>query len=770
MPKRRSRKTRTNQSSITKRHTRHRSHNKRVKPWFKLYRTWFGILLTIFLVYCGYLDYIIRSEFEGKRWAIPATVYARPLELYSGLPINADKFLRELKLLGYKQVQGIPKTQATFTYSDYEFMLVTRPFRFPDVETGSETIRLTINSESIESITSLTTDKQIDLFRMEPAILGGIYPAHNEDRVLVKLEQVPTLLTRAIVAVEDKNFYSHHGLDFKAIARAAWRNLLARAAVEGGSTITQQLVKNYFLTNTRSLWRKFNEAIMSVLLEIHYDKNEILESYINEIYLGQDRQRAIHGFALASQYYFDKPINSLELDEIVILVALIRGPSYYDPNKKSVRLKKRRNLVLKLLEKQNIISHANVQKISAQPLNIQKGKPGFVTANPDYINLVKRQLRQYYRLQDLTSEGLKIFSSMDPLIQHSLVESVKRQLRILKSHDSKTDPLQVAAIISDTSTGEILALTGGRHATFAGFNRAIDAKRPIGSLIKPGIYLAALRSGKYNLLSTLDDKTIRLRGQDKTIWQPDNYDLKEHGEVPFYYSLIKSFNLATVRLGLDVGFDKISDTLNRLGVERNIPAYPSILLGSLELTPIEVAKMYQTLAATGFQTPLQSIRAVMTADGTVLSRFPVKVTQTLNATNVMQINSILQANAKIGTASLIARQLPDLNAAGKTGTTNDLRDSWFAGFSGRHLGVVWMGADKNRSIGLTGSSGALKIWVDVFKKIKTEPLSLQADEGIVEYRLDFASGRSVPAGCGNAISLMIDSNVTVTKLDDCPAN
>jgi len=771
MPKRRTRATKTKRSKTSKRKPRSKVRRRKNKTNRRItvrrIAVALSVLLVIFIAYSFYLDFKIRTKFEGKRWALPAKVYARPLELYAGLALTPAKLLYELRLLGYKQTYNFPQQEGVFMQEHDEFILVTRPFLFSDGLQSSAVIKIRFSDHVIEEIYNFSEEQSVDLMRLEPAVIGGIYPAHNEDRVLVKLEDVPDNLKQAIIAVEDRNFYIHHGVDLRAIARALYSNVRAGGTVQGGSTLTQQLIKNYFLTNKRSLWRKINEAIMSVLIELHYDKNEILEAYINEIYLGQDRQRAIHGFGLASQYYFNKNVSDLNLNEAVVLVALIRGPSYYDPNRHPKRLLKRRNLVFKILEQQDIISARTQLRSSSSPLGINYGKPGFSTANPGYIHLVKRQLRQYYRDSDLTSEGLKIFTNMDPWVQKELASSISRQLRRSKRFDDKRDPLQIAAIISDTNTGSVLALQGGRKASYAGFNRAIDARRPIGSLIKPAIYLSALRSQKYSVLSMLSDKTIRVRGPNNKTWQPDNYDEREHGDVPFYYALTKSFNLATVRLGLDVGYELIAKTLNDLGIKRPVPAYPSMLLGSLELTPLEVATMYQTFASSGFRTPLLAIRGVMTGEGDVLSRFPVNVVQTINSENVVRINSILQNVAKTGTAKKLAVTLPSLHAAGKTGTTNDLRDSWFAGFTGGQLGVVWMGADKNRSTGLTGASGALNVWLDTMKNIDTPSLSLSADDSIIPYTIVDGGVIAVPEDCDNVVELFVSKNTKVMSQDTC---
>ncbi len=732
------------------------------------WRYLFAVFILVFVAYGVYLDLRVQKQFDGKRWALPAKVYARPLELYAGLNLSENNLLRELKMLGFRNVADI-KRPGSYYVDGNEIILTTRSFKFWDEKTNSSVIKISFDNNTILELYNFSLDKDIDVMRLEPVIIGGIYPSHKEDRLLVKFDAVPELLKSAITIVEDRNFYQHHGLDYKGIARAMWANLRAGKMVQGGSTLTQQLVKNFFLTNTRSLWRKANEAIMALLVEWHYDKQEIFEAYLNEIYLGQDKARAIHGFGLASRYYFDRALDDLELQHIAMLVALIKGPSYYNPRRYPERLLKRRNLVLDMLVEFSVITKGEAIAAKRKPLGIITSKPTSVSLHPAFLDLVKRQLKTFYREKDLASEGLQIFTTLDPLIQQQAERVIKQKSRQLDRQQGLNGSLQAATIITNTTNSEVLALVGDSRPKQSGFNRALDAIRPIGSLIKPAIYLTALEVNRgYSALTLIDDKALHLKGPAGDVWSPRNYDKRTHGLVPFYKALSHSYNLATVRLGLKTGFENIQQTIKAMGVKRSIPAYPSMLLGAVNMSPYEVTQMYHSLASGGFNMPLSAIREVLAQDGTPLKRFPLKIQQTLNIDSVMIINTILNNVTIEGTAKQIARTFPaGFVAAGKTGTTDDLRDSWFAGFTGQHLVVSWLGVDENKPTGLTGASGALKIWSGIMKNIQTQPIVFNSTDNVEYIAIDPNSNKRIDASCSNAVFLGVQRNAVPEQQSGC---
>ncbi|MFO8024928.1 penicillin-binding protein 1B [Thiohalophilus sp.] len=764
MPRRKSVARRRKPSSRSK---RSRKSPARKTPGRFRWRYLFVGLLIGLLGYGVYLDFTIRTQFEGKRWALPARVYARALEIYPGQSLTPTQLERELTLLGYRD-NAASQAAGNYTRRGDQLRFTTRAFQFWDGREPSRQVRVRFDNGTIVHLQD-QYGAELNLLRLEPPAIGGIYPHHREERVLVRLLEVPPLLQQALVAVEDRQFYEHRGLDFRAIARALLANLRAGRTVQGGSTLTQQLVKNFFLTNERSLWRKANEAVMALLLEWHYPKTEILEAYINEIYLGQDGDRAIHGFGLAARFYFDKPLAALAANEIATLVALARGPSYYHPERHPHRLLARRNRVIDILEQDGGLDPAIARRARQAPLGVVPGKPGAISDHPAFMDLVRRQLREQYHQEDLTSEGLQIFTTLDPAIQQTAEQSLSRQIARLDQQRNLSGSLQGAVVITRAGGGEILALVGDRHARFTGFNRALDATRPIGSLIKPAVYLTALsQSQDYTLATLIDDSPITLQADNGTRWSPRNYSGESHGQVPLFTALINSYNQATVRLGMALGFEPIAATLRRLGATRDIPAYPSMLLGAVNFTPYEVAGMYQTLAAGGFRSPLRVIREVLTADGEPLRRYPVQVEQTLDGKTVQILNSALQEVPRQGTARALRNDSPEgLRVAGKTGTTDDLRDSWFAGFNASHLGVVWLGRDDNQPTGLTGASGALQVWGEIFAELPGQPLEPLPHKELEYHWIDPRSGRISEPGCPGAAYLAFIKGTAPQKKSDC---
>jgi penicillin-binding protein 1B len=728
----------------------------------------FLLFLLLMCAYIIYLDIRITNKFEGKIWSLPSHVYARPLELFVGQSLSAKNFKQELELIGYHQVDALPTKPGQYRYwNNKHFELISREFHFDDGLQASQKLRIDFSYGKVRSLNGLFSQQPLALVRLEPAKIAGIYPSHAEDRKLVKLENVPDYLVLALLAVEDRRFYDHWGIDPRSIARALLANLSAGGTVQGGSTLTQQLVKNIFLSPERSLLRKINEAIMSLLLELHYDKTLILETYINEIYLGQDGSRAIHGFGLASFYYYDKPLNKLTKDQLAMLVGLVKGASWYSPVRHPERAMQRRNQVLNQMAEQGVISAPQLKLFKSRPLNI--AKKSYLTANrfPAFVDLVKRQLRDDYAEKDLRSQGLSIFTTFDPLVQYRAEKSVQTIIPHLERGYKKADQLQTAVIVVSPENGEVQALVGDRNPRFPGFNRSLDAIRQVGSLIKPGIYLSALQHPqRYNLASVLDDSPLHLKNEGGKIWSPQNYDKKFKGDILLYEALSHSRNIPTVRLGLEVGLADIVKTLNALGIDRDVPPYPSMTLGAFSLSPFDVASMYQTLAAKGFNIPLRAIRAVYNQQGEALSRYPLKLEQTFDAESVYLINTVLNKVTQSGTAKSLDKQIP-VRLAGKTGTTDNLRDSWFAGYSENRLAVVWLGRDDNQSTGLTGASGALKIWTDIMKSLPLDDLSLDLPETMENHWIDSETGGITEKHCQGAVELPFLSGTQPTQRAEC---
>ena len=710
--------------------------------------------LLVLAGYVAWLDMQVTSQFAGKRWSLPARVYARPLELYAGQTLTAEQFAAELNALNYRPVRSVQQA-GQYSRNRNIFHVITRPFSFWDGEEASKSLRVTFSGSTVSALGNRESGRPESLARLDPVLVGSFYPAHNEDRVLLQLDNVPVSLTDALIAIEDRGFYRHLGVAPSAIARAMWVNLRAGGVVQGGSTLTQQLVKNFFLTSERSLVRKINEAIMSVLLELHYEKDEILEAYLNEVYLGQDGQRAVHGFGLASYFYFERPLVELRVDQYALLVGLVKGPSYYNPWKHPQRARARRNLVLDVMAELELVTAEEAARAKTQQLGVGSTGRKAINTFPAFLDLVRRQLQRDYHDEDITTEGLSIFTTLDPQVQWKLEQAMTSRLKALESAPgSSRGMLEAAAVVTSAEGGEVLALAGGRDPKFAGFNRALDARRQVGSLIKPAVYLTALEQPeRYTLATLLDDSPLTYTARNGDVWEPENYDKLNHGDVPLYRALAHSYNISTARLGLTVGVDKVVRTLGRLGVEQKLNPYPSLMLGAVEMSPLQVARMYQTFASGGFSTPIRSITAVLAADKTPLQRYPLNITGAVKPAANYLITTAMQYVVREGTGQAIYHVMPaERTAAGKTGTTDDLRDSWFAGFTGDRLGVVWIGRDDNQPTGLTGSSGALRIWRDVFATTAGADLRPPGDD--IEYHwIDPLSGLLADESCADAVQL-----------------
>ncbi len=713
----------------------------------------FASLMFLLACYIGYLDYTVSRQFEGKRWSIPARVYASPVEIYAGLRLSEQGLLDLLKDLHYREDKTL-SSQASYRKYKQTITLKTRKFVFADKVQAVQAIRISFAGHEISKIIDLDTNRELAIVRFDPVQIGNFYPAHKEDRVLVKFDEVPKSLIHGLLATEDRDFYHHSGLSFKGIARAMWANLRAGAWVQGGSTITQQLVKNFYLSPERSLKRKINEALMAFILEFRYSKDEILEAYLNEVYLGQDGGHAIHGFGLASEFYFSQPLAQLPLAKVAALIALVRGPTYYDLRRHPERALKRRNLVLHEMVAQNFITEQQAEQAQKIALNVVPFAHRPANRYPAFIDLVKRQLKQEYNEVDLNSDGLNIFTTLDSQVQNILEHSIQQQLAKIEQQRKRAKELETAAIITRRGTAEIIALAGGRESQVAGFNRALNAVRPIGSLIKPLVYLTALEyPEKYTLVTQVSDRNIKIKAEKGKIWQPHNYSHQEHGDVALHTALAHSYNLATVRIGMDIGVGRIAKTLRDAGVTRDIHLYPSMLLGALTLTPFEVTQMYQTIASDGFAMPLRSIRAVISQDGKVLQRYPYSLQQTLDPAATYLTNTVLQEVMREGTGRSAYQVLPkSLHIAGKTGTTNDLKDSWFAGYTGDYLAVFWVGRDDNKSAGVTGATGALKLWTAVMRQIAQQPVLLSQPDSVERLWVDSETGKKANELCPGAVA------------------
>lgn len=665
-------------------------------------------LLVLFVFAVIYMDSWLLDKFAGKKWSLPAIVYARPLELFEGREIEQKAVVRELQVTGYRQNNS--RKPGSYQIVGQQLTIFQRRFYLPGKQQAEQLI--TINF-ALDHIAALKTSAGHTLsVRLEPVEVGRIHPQKQEDRLLVNIKQVPQSLIDALIITEDRDFYSHIGISFKSIARAIFSNIKEGKVVQGGSTLTQQLIKNFFLSAERSYLRKIIEAIMALLLEMHADKNEILEAYVNEVFVAQSGSRAIHGFGLASEHFFALPLERLDVHQTALLVAMMKGPSYYNPVRHPERAMERRNLVLKMMVENKKISATSAAAAMKKPLGLLDNL-AIPASYPAYLDLVRRQLHRDYSDQALSTQGLRIFSNMDPQWQWRAQSELQKGIqKIETSYGAKATGIDGGVVIVDSVNSDVLAVVGSKTPRVSGFNRALDAKRPIGSLVKPAVYLTAFENN-YHLLSLISDEPLSI-DTPQGIWQPQNYDKVSHGEVPLYLALAKSYNVAAARLGVKLGVNKVATTLQQLGIEQNIPKVPAIMLGAVDLAPIHVVQMYATIAAKGFYSPLKSINEITDQQGNVIKRYPFKLERRFQADTMHLLDYGLQVVMHEGTGQSVLKQFkPDTVIAGKTGTTNDQRDSWFAGYDANKTAVVWLGRDDNLPLPVTGSTGALPIWANI---------------------------------------------------------
>lgn len=732
-----------------------------------------GLLLLLLMLmalvavalYAMYLNATVVSKFESRRWDIPATLYSRPLMLYQGASLSPAELESWLKLLRYSQAK--PTKTGSYQKSGNTYTIYTRGFGYGDNDTDAkQLIEITFKDNQISTLKS-TVPSRTGVVRLEPVNIGGIYPESNEDRQLITHEQIPKQLIDALIATEDRGFYEHHGVSLRGISRAIVANTTGQP-MQGGSTITQQLVKNFYLNSERTLKRKINEAIMSLLLEARYGKQEILLAYLNEINLGQNGNRSVNGFGIASQFYFDKPLNELSLDQYALLVGLARGPSHYNPRKNPERALERRNTVLNNMLVTGKIDETTYQKAIKKPLGVVKTPAIAKSSFPDFLDTVQRELQAYYRKEDLQNKGLKIISTLDPIAQQAADTAMANKLGELRKKGGATKDLQGALVSAHPATGELVALVGS-GSEFTGFNRAIDAKRQVGSLLKPVIYLTALQSGRYNLTTPVNDSqvTYEINGSN---WTPKNYGGASHGSTPLLNALANSYNQAAVNVGLEFGMPAFKAQMANLSITTDIPPYPSVMLGAIDLTPMQMLGMYQIFANGGAYTPIHTIRTVIDEKGRVLQRSQRQQQFRAPPQAVYLLNRGLQEVIRSGTAKAANDINKDLGLAGKTGTTNDHRDAWFAGYSGNYVSVVWVGRDDNKPIGLSGGTGALPIWKDYMRRLTLSPVNLPVPSGVTWQWMDGYDGTLSAQGCTGALWLPVIDAYRPSQMSSCAAD
>ncbi|HFS7511295.1 TPA: bifunctional glycosyl transferase/transpeptidase [Enterobacter roggenkampii] len=714
-------------------------------------RGWFWLLLKLFIVfvvlmaiYGVYLDQKIRSRIDGKVWQLPAAVYGRMVNLEPDMSITKNEMVKLLEATQYRQVSKMTRP-GEFTVQANSIEMIRRPFDFPDSKEGQVRARLTFDGDRLDTIENMDNNRQFGFFRLDPRLITMLSSANGEQRLFVARNGFPDLLVDTLLATEDRHFYEHDGISLYSIGRAVLANLTAGRTVQGASTLTQQLVKNLFLSSERSYWRKANEAYMAVLMDARYSKDRILELYMNEVYLGQSGDNEIRGFPLASLYYFGRPVEELSLDQQALLVGMVKGASIYNPWRNPKLALERRNLVLRLLQQQQVIDQELYDMLSARPLGVQP-RGGVISPQPAFMQLVRQELQSKLgdKVKDLS--GVKIFTTFDSVAQDAAEKAAVEGIPALKKQRKLSD-LETAMVVVDRNSGEVRAMVGGAEPQFAGYNRAMQARRSIGSLAKPATYLTALsQPNQYRLNTWIADAPISLRQPNGQVWSPQNDDKQFSGQVMLVDALTRSMNVPTVNLGMSLGLPAIVDTWQKLGVAKDqLHPVPAMILGALNLTPIEVAQAFQTIASGGNRAPLSALRSVIAEDGSVLYQSFPQAERAVPAQAAYMTLWTMQQVVQRGTGRQLGAKYPGLHLAGKTGTTNNNVDTWFAGIDGREVVITWVGRDNNQPTKLYGASGAMSIYQRYLANQSPVPLNLVAPEDIVDMGVD-SSGNFVCGG------------------------
>ncbi|MBW3671858.1 MAG: PBP1A family penicillin-binding protein, partial [Acidobacteria bacterium] len=684
-----------------------------------------GILVVVAAVFV-YFDAVKR--FEVRRVSLPTRVYSDQQPLRPAVAIGSAELESKLGRLGYRSVEQI-EASGEFNRDGGEFDIYLRGYEHPEGARQPSRVVVRASEDSIESVTRHGTGEPVETVSLEPELLTSILSDRLENRQPVTLEQVPQHLIDAVIVTEDARFFRHPGVDPFGIVRALLRNVRAGGVAEGGSTLTQQLVKNYYLTGERTLRRKLVEAFMAIILDAKYSKEEILSAYLNDIYLGRDRSISVMGVGQASRFYFGKPVSEISIDEAALLAGIIRSPNNYSPFEDPERALQRRNSVLEAMAKREKISeeqHAAAldARLPEEPTRTTRS----LGSIPYFVDAVIAELEQVYGIDDPAGRGLNVYTTVDLLWQdHATrvlqagLERLEKNYPRIRNHDGD---LQGSIIAADLDTGEIRALVGGRDYETSQFNRAISAKRQVGSLFKPFVFAAAfepsLSHQNITPATLVNDQKFVLKRRFSQDWAPGNYEGIYRGVVTVRQALEQSLNAASVRIGLAAGVDAVIRAAHALGISQDLPDVPSIILGSVEIPPYQMAQAYSTIGRMGSRIPLRTVRFITDEDGEVMSRGEVESVQSYPARDVFLLVNILEGVVDHGTAAR-ARSLGfRKTAAGKTGTTNDKRDAWFAGFTPKTLAVTWVGFDDNAPMGVSGSEAAVPIWARLMNALTSQ--------------------------------------------------
>jgi len=702
-------------------------------------------------IYSWYLSVQVENRFSARRWSIPSTVYSDTTLLYPGQRFNPFLFNEKLVNLGYRRVHQLPAQKGEIRIRPDGLDIFLNDLKTPWTRREGFLVQLGFSENQIGTIRRMDNGETIPILELEPEEIMQFFGPERERRQLISIEQVPEHLIRAVLAAEDHRFFQHHGVDLRGILRALITNLRHGSIRQGGSTLTQQLTKNYFLTPARTITRKFKEVILSLIIELKYDKREILEIYLNEIYLGQKGSVAINGFGEAAYFYFGKPVKHLTLSEAAVIAGLIKAPNHYSPYRDIARCRDRRDAILQTMHRWEWITQSALETALKQPIKAV----GFIASDtkaPYFIDYLTEQLNTLYRPEDLSSLGLSIYTTLDTQVQRAAENALEKGLARLENlnaalqREAPEQKLQGAIIVMQPKTGHILALVGGRNYSVSQFNRITRAQRQPGSAFKPIVYLSSLSHFTPTSLLSNDSKSYTVNGE---MWEPQNFEPVTEYTVSLKDALKKSYNLATVDLAMQTGLERIVDTTRRFQFTTPIKPYPSLALGAFEVIPIELTRAYCVFAAEGVQPFPLSLKGVVDEHDKILEQQHLNIERLITAAEAFVMNSMLQSVVKEGTARSLQWRGVSWPVAGKTGTTNNFRDAWFVGYTPDILALVWVGFDNGDSTGATGAAAALPIWADLMNAIPQyrSEADFKIPKGVEKIRVCSVTGRPAVAGC-----------------------
>jgi penicillin-binding protein 1B len=725
----------------------------------------FGGLLLCGVLGMAYFTTRVVARFDGRRWNLPSRIYSDLWVLRVGDAASLAGLTAKLERLYYQEQTSSAALERPghFRKEKDGLEVHARGFSYPGRTFVGQRVRVVLASGRVRTLTDASGDP-VPALILEPELLGSVFGVELEDRTVVRLSDVPASLVDAVLVTEDRDFYRHTGVSVRRLLGAGFKTM-SGGMKQGGSTLTQQLVKNLYLSPERTVRRKAVEAVMAVILDARYSKDEILAAYLNEIYLGRRGAVALTGVGEAARYYFGAEVSDLDLAQSATLAGMIRAPNAYSPFRSPERTRQRRDLVLHLMRDEGKIDDAQLQAALAEPVT-PKTRVEDRTRAPHFVDFVKSELAERYGRQ-LQTEGLQIYTTLDVDLQQAAQRSITLGLEGLEktyrrlASASKQAPLQGALIVLEPQTGGVRALVGGRDYRLSQFNRVTQAHRQPGSLFKPFVYLSAF--ARRDLDPPVTPATILLDtpitvewGQktDEEMWTPRNYDGDYRGPMSARQALERSINIPTVRVSLTAGLSYVLGAARQAGIDSRLRGYPSVALGAFEISPMEIAGAYAVFANSGVAAAPYAIVGVMTGDGRVLDRKAATLSPALPADAVYLVNSILQGAVNHGTAAGARGKGLAGVLAGKTGTTNDGRDAWFVGYSPRFLAAVWVGYDDNRGLNLSGTQAAVPIFADFSRSVPAqyfaEEFPMPSD--IVTAEIDPSTGFLAAPGCPQPVS------------------